>query len=65
MRIRNGEFLDENKQPIPEFYKMVDEAEDKLQRLAKTTTLPEEPDYERVYKWLESVNERVVLGAIW
>lgn len=64
MRIRNGEFIGEDKQPIPEFFNMVDEAEDKLQKLAKTTTLPDEPDYERVYKWLESVNERIVLGLL-
>ena len=62
MRIRNGEFLDEGGQPIPEFYQMVDEAEDKLSKLTKSTILPDEPDYDKVYKWLESVNERIVLG---
>ena len=64
MKIRLDGFIGEDKQPIPEFFKMVDEAEDKLKRLAKETTLPEEPDYERVYKWLESVNERIILGEL-
>ena len=64
MRIRNGEFIDDNEQPLPEFYEMVDRLEDRLKELSKTTTLPDEPDYERVYKWLESVNERIVLGLL-
>lgn len=40
MDIRNGKFLDENKQPIPEFYEMVDEYEKKLEYAKEHTNLP-------------------------
>lgn len=62
MKIRNGDYLQDDKTPKPEFYDMVDRLEDKLQRLSQTTTLPEEPDYEKIYSWLASVNERIVKG---
>lgn len=63
MDIRNDKYIDENKQPTEKFFRLVDEAEEKLNLLSKTTTLPEEPDYERVYKWLASVNERIVTSS--
>ena len=64
MKIRNGHYIDDNEQPIPEFYTLVDSLEDKLQKLAKQTTLPDEPDYESVDKWLVSVHKDIVIGAL-
>lgn len=63
-KLRNGLYIDEDKQPKSELFELVDKLEDKLQTLARTTTLPEEPDYDTVYNWLASVNERIVLGVI-
>lgn len=63
MSIRSGEWLDGESQPTKAFYELVDRLEARLMELARVTTLPEEPDYERIYAWLASVNEAVVTGA--
>lgn len=60
MDIRNGKFLDENKQPIPEFYEMVDEYEKKLKYAKEHTNLPKNPDYNKINEFVASVNERIV-----
>ena len=64
MDIRNGKFLDDNRQPIPEFYEMVDEYEKKLEYAKQNTSLPEKPDYNKINEFVASVNERVVKGEI-
>lgn len=60
MDIRNGKYLDNNKQPIPEFYEMVDEYEKRLDYAKENTSLPDNPDYKRINEFVASVNERVV-----
>lgn len=60
MAIRMGEYLDDNKQPIPEFYKMVDELEAKLDHLAKVTNLPDKVDMDQIYDLVAEVNSGVV-----
>lgn len=64
MDIRNGNFLDEDKQPIPEFYEMVDEYEKKLEYAKNNTNLPNNPDYKLINEFVASVNERVVKNEI-
>lgn len=64
MDIRNGKYLDANRQPIPEFYEMVDEYEKRLDYAKKNTGLPENPDYKAINDFVESVNERVVKGEV-
>ena len=64
MRIRNGEFLDENNQPIKEFYDMISKLEERLDRAAKKTLLPDTPNYVVINDFVISVNERVVKGEI-
>lgn len=64
MDIRNGKYLDENKQPIPEFFEMVDELEKRLKYDAENTSLPEKPDYKKINEFVMSVNERIVKGEI-
>lgn len=64
MEIRNGKYLDENRQPIPEFFEIVDEYERKMQYAREHTDLPEAPDYKAINDFCMSVNERVVLGRI-
>lgn len=64
MNIRNGEFLNSNKQPIPEFYEMVDELDSRLKYAKNNTSLPEVPDYKKINEFIMSVNERIVRGDI-
>lgn len=64
MDIRNGKYLDDNRQPIPEFFKMVDEYEKKMNYAIENTSLPEEPNYKKIDEFAMSVNERIVRGEI-
>lgn len=62
MDIRNGKYLDDNRQPVPEFYEMVDEYEKRLDYAKNNTDLPNNPDYKAINEFVASVNERVVRG---
>ncbi len=64
MDIRNGKFLDEDRQPIPEFYEMVDDYEKKLEYAKNNTSLPDNPDYKKINEFVASVNERIVKGEV-
>ena len=63
MEIRNGKYLDENRQPTSEFYQIVEEFETRLQDAKKNTQLPENPDYEKIQEFVMSVNEKIVKGG--
>jgi predicted nucleotidyltransferase len=60
MDIRNGKYLDENRQPTQEFYKIVDDMEKKLDYLKEHTGLPDTVDREKIDDFVASVNERVI-----
>lgn len=62
MSIRNGEYLDENRQPVPKFFDMVDKWEKQLDEYARTTKLPDHPDMKKIDELKMSVNEIVVMG---
>lgn len=62
MRIRNGEFLDENRQPRPEFYDLVREYEKRFDYAKQNTALPDVPDYKKINEFKIYVNERIVKG---
>lgn len=64
MDIRNGKYLDDNRQPTPEFFDIVDELEAKLEAAKETTELPDNPDYKRINEFVASVNERIVRGEV-
>lgn len=64
MEIRNGKYLDGNDKPIPEFFKIVDDLEEKLKRIAAASPLPEKPNYKKINEFMVSVNERIVRGEI-
>ena len=64
MDIRNGKYLDENRQPVAEFYDMVEDFEAKMQKAKETTQLPENPDYKKIQQFVISVNERIVKGEV-
>ena len=64
MSIRNGDYLDENRQPTKEFFDIVTDLEVKLQESKLKTTLPDLPDYNRINKFVMKVNEKIVRGDI-
>lgn len=60
MDIRNGKYLDENKQPTKEFYDIVDEMENKLNYLKDHSPLPDNPDYKHINDFLYDANLTVL-----
>jgi predicted nucleotidyltransferase len=62
MDIRNGKYLDKENQPIDAFYEIVDELEKRLKYDSMNTSLPDNPDYNKINEFVASVNERVVKG---
>lgn len=64
MSIRNGEYLDDNKQPIPAFYDLLNEYEKRFEYAKANTSLPDLSDYKRINEFKMDVNERIVRGEI-
>lgn len=64
MDIRNGKFLDENQQPIPEFTELVNDLEKRLDYDKENTSLPDNPDFVKINDFVQSVNERIVKDEI-
>lgn len=62
MDIRNGKYLDDDRQPTEEFYDIVDEFENKLEYLKDHTDLTPNPDYNRINKFLADANWSVLNG---
>ena len=60
MDIRNGKYLDDEDHPVAEFYDIVDDLENKLQYWKEHTSLPANPDYDRINKFLAEANWAVV-----
>ena len=61
MDIRNGKYLKEDGvSPTAEFADMVAELENKLQKLSKTTMLPDRPDEKNIQEFVMNVNEMIV-----
>lgn len=60
MSIRDGEYLDKNRQPIPEFYELVDDLEKRLDYDKENTLLPDEVDMGKVNDLFAEINESVV-----
>ena len=64
MGIRNGEYLDENRQPTSAFYDVLNEYEKRFEYAKENTSLPDTPDYNKINEFKMSVNERIVRGEI-
>ena len=64
MEIRNGKYLDDNRQPIPEFFELVDELEKRLDYDKENTDLPDAPNYKRINEFVMNVNERVIMNRV-
>ena len=64
MDIRNGKYLDENRQPSSAFYELLDEYEKRLEYAKNNTGLPDKPDYKKIVEFRLYVNERIVKGEV-
>ncbi len=64
MSIRNGEYLDSNRQPTSEFYDLLNEYEKRFDYAKENTSLPDVPDYKRIEEFKMYINERIVKGDI-
>lgn len=64
MEIRNGKYVTDNNEVLPEFYEIVNDLEKKLDYAKENTDLPEKPNYKEINEFVMSVNERIVRGGI-
>lgn len=62
MSIRNGEYLDDNRQPKSEFYDLLNEYEKRFEYAKNNTSLSDVPDYKKINEFKSYVNERIVKG---
>lgn len=62
MSIRNGKYLDENSQPVPEFFELIDSYRKRLDYAKENTDLPAEPDLQKINEFVMSVNRNAVTG---
>lgn len=64
MSIRNGEFLGKDGKPNKEFFQLVEDYDNRLQKAKENSVLPDKPDIEQINKFLIEINERVVSEGI-
>lgn len=64
MDIRNGKYLDENKQPISAFYDLLNEYENRFEYAKRNTSLPDTPNYKEIDEFRMSVNEAIIMGKV-
>ena len=64
MSVRNGEYLDDNRQPRSEFYELINGYEKRMEYAKNNTSLPDIPDYKKINEFKMYVNERIVRGEI-
>lgn len=57
LEIRRGKYMNEDGTYKKEFFEMQEELEEKFQKASKKTGLPEKPDYNKVLKLVENVNQ--------
>lgn len=63
LKIRHGGFLREDKTFQSEFYDIVADYERQLEKAAKESVLPDNPDMEQVEAFVESINRKVIDGG--
>ena len=61
MRIRNGEYLDENQQPTAEFFEIIEQYKARAAYAAEHTDLPERPDEKKIRELVLAIHEKIVL----
>ena len=64
LAIRRGDFMEADGSYSPAFFEMLEEYERKLDEAARKTTLPDNPDMEKVEKFVERINRYAVTGEL-
>lgn len=64
MDIRNGKYTKDNNQMTDEFFEIVDELEQKMNRAFENSPLPNKPNLKAIDKFVCEVNEKIVRGEI-
>ena len=64
MSMKRNEWLDERGMPIPKFFELVDDLMAQVDYAAEHSSIPDEPNYEKINEFVASVNERVVTGEL-
>lgn len=64
MDIRNGKYMDENKQMSSEFFALVKKLETKMNEAFAHTLLPKQPDIKKINEMICIVNEKIVKGEV-
>ena len=64
LSIRRGDYQKSDGTYRDEFYEILKEYEKKLDYAAENTSLPDEPDMDRVQEYVMSVNEKVIRDEI-
>lgn len=60
LKIRNGGFRREDGGFLPEFYDILADYEQRLEKASKESILPEEPDMEKVEAFVEKINRKAL-----
>ena len=63
MDIRNGVYLDSNRQPTKEFFELVEEYKCRFEYAKNNSSLPLKPDINKIEEFKAFVNEEVVKGG--
>ena len=64
LAIRRGEYMQADGTFSPTFYEMLGEYERKLDEAAKTSSLPDNPDMDKVERFVERINRYAVTGEL-
>ena len=56
MEIRNGKYITDNNDVLPEFFEMVDGYEKRLQYALENTSLPTKPNYDKIKELVMDIN---------
>lgn len=62
LKIRSGGFLREDKTFVPEFYDILEDYEKRLEKASRESSLPDNPDMEKVEEFVEYVNRKALEG---
>lgn len=63
MEIRNGRYITENNDVVPEFFEIVNDYEKRLQYDLENTSLPKVPDYKKIRELVSDINLKVIQSA--
>lgn len=60
MDIRNGKYMGQDGNMIPEFYELVNSIEERCKKALETTKLPKKPNVKEIEKFVMEVNKKII-----